>query len=315
MIWCLHMIRKGMRRLPGLPAVLGTALALLALALLSPVPAEAGQRLARAVTVDGLKRTFTVVLPDNPGSRQAWPVIFAFHPAAAKGNWMERTTRLHAVPGGGNYVVVYPDGYYPTWNAGDCCGRAHRNRINDLAFYNAMRQDIARLVPVEPRAYLTGFSNGSRMVYHIMCTQPETVAAAVAVGATRNMENCRAGRIPLIHIHGLEDKGSPVEGGYTPGQLFREDIGYMEPAAKVVRTVARRNGCGTGQTQNVPKPTLGTTCSAYASCPGGAVSMLCLIPKMGHAWPGGPQGLRMFGPYRPDLRGSAEVIDFFNRHR
>ncbi|MBK1637148.1 alpha/beta hydrolase family esterase [Rhodovulum adriaticum] len=293
----------------------GLAGLLVTVSLVSAPAAEAGQRVDRKIRVGGIERTYTVILPNNPKARASWPVIFAFHPAVAQGRWMRTRTKLHATRSGGNYVVVYPDGYYPTWNAGDCCGRAHREGIDDLGFFNAMRKDVASLIPIESKAYLTGFSGGSQLVYHILCNQPQTVAAVVGVGATRNMDRCRSGRVPVMHIHGDRDRGSPVEGGYGEG-LFAKDIGYMEPAAKMVRTIARRNGCGTGATKAISKPrTLDTTCSAYTNCPGAAVSMLCVVPRMGHAWPGAPKGMGLLGPFRPDLNASAEVMAFFDAHR
>ena len=298
------------------------SVAVIALSFLQVSQSNAGQIVKRSITVDGLKRTYTAVLPDRPRSRASWPVIFAFHPAAAKGGWMWRRTKLHKTPGGNRYVIVYPDGYYPTWNAGDCCGKAHARQINDLKFFNAMRQDINSFIAIDKKVFLTGFSNGARLAYHIMCNQPETVAGVVAVGATRNIDRCKSGAVPLMHIHGADDGGSPVEGGYATGpnasayeKSVSQDIGYMEPAADIVSLVARRNGCGNGARQAVPKQrTLDTTCIVFTGC--GAVSMLCVVPRLGHSWPGAPAGLtKALGPYRPDLNASAEVIGFFNAYR
>lgn len=298
--------RRARIRIAGLLAALGLALA--------PAVAAASQVIERKLSVDGRERTYTLVVPDDAGGRSAWPVIVAFHPAAARGDWMFERTRLHAAPGGANFVVAYPDGFYPTWNAGDCCGRANRAEIDDVAFFRAMLRDIASLVPIRDKAYLAGFSNGARMVYHLMCTTPDLVAAGVAVGATRDMTSCKSSRIPLLHIHGLEDKGSPVEGGRIGG-MFGDDIGYMEPARTVAETVARRNGCNPDRTSEVDaRSALGTTCTVWNACPGDADVMLCLVPEMGHAWPGAPAGLRRFGPFRPDLAGSAFAVSFFARH-
>jgi len=314
------MIRQAPKILKNITKTLFVAI--FALSFLQASGADAGQVIKRSIKVDGLKRTFTVVLPDNPRSQASWPVIFAFHPAVAKGGWMYRRTKLHQTPGGNKFVVVYPDGYYPTWNAGDCCGKAYQRKINDLKFFNAMRQDIGSFVGIDKKVFITGFSNGARLVYHIMCNQPGSVAAAVAVGATRNIDRCKGGAVPLMHIHGASDAGSPVNGGYAAGadasayeKSISDGIGYMEPAAEVVGIVARRNGCGTGTRQSVPKSrTLDTTCTAYTSC--SAVAMLCVVPGLGHSWPGAPAGwVKALGPYRPDLNASAEVIGFFNAYR
>lgn len=293
---------------------LKTCLAVLLICGLLPAASQASQVVKRSIQVGGLERSYILVLPDNPSAKSRWPVIVGYHPAAAKGNWMLERAALHRAPGGNEYVVAYPDGYYPTFNAGDCCGRAFRNKVDDTAFFRAMLADISNIVPTEPGAFVTGFSNGARMSYHLMCVLPDLVRAAAPVGATRNVDNCKSSRIPLLHIHGEDDKGSPLNGGQVAGRIG-EQIGYMESAADVFNAVARRNGCSRTATQINMQRELGTTCTAYKSCGGGAETTLCVVPNLGHAWPGAPRGLPKFGPFRPELAASTAIVRFFNQHR
>ena len=117
--------------------------------------------------------------------------------------------------------------------------------------------------------------------------------------------------MPLLHIHGTEDDASPAMGGTLSG--LGKGIGYISPAPEVVAAVARRNGCGQAPSRVDMSATLGTACDAW--CPGSArEAMLCLIDGLGHNWPGTPDGMAMFGPYRPGLDATAAVMQFFARH-
>jgi len=274
--------------------------------------AAAGERIERQIEVDGWTRSYTLFLPDEPSSRNRWPLIVAFHPAFAQGIFMERVAALHAGPGGGNFAVAYPDGIRRAWNAGDCCGMPYRRGIDDVAFYRAVVADVGQLLPLEPDVYLTGFSNGARMVFHIMCVAPQNVAAAATVGATRDMETCASSRIPLLHIHGADDKGSPALGGRVPGRLG-DQVGYISPAPEVAEDVARRNGCSAAAGSIAKARTLGTTCTTYCAGRAGEV-LLCIIPDTGHVWPGAAAGPAFLGRSRPDLAATEEILRFFNRH-
>ena len=177
--------------------------------------------------------------------------------------------------------------------------------------------DLGTMAPIRKKAYITGYSNGAVMVYQLVCKVPGLVAAAAPFAATHPMNNCASGAVALMHMHGASDKGSPAEGGYAESAAMKQSIGYMTPAAEVVAKVAKRNGC-TNSVTKVSQGDLGTTCTYYNQCSGNANVLLCVIPKLGHTWPGaaesrGAMGSK-FGPARPDLRGSRAVVNFFLNH-
>ena len=41
---------------------------------------------------------------------------------------------------------------------------------------------------------------------------------------------------------------------------------------------------------------------------------ICIIPELGHSWPGVDWRIKAMGPYRTDLRASAEVLEFFRKY-
>lgn len=150
---------------------------------LHPCDAE---RLVRSVEVDGQVRECIVHIPDLADRVEPLPVLFAFHPALADGEFMERTTQFNTNDGGTRYIVVYPTGRWRTWNAGDCCSLDNRRNVDDVMFFRQMLADVSGLAPIEPRAFVTGYSNGAVFVYHLMCHAPDLVRAAAPFGSTPN---------------------------------------------------------------------------------------------------------------------------------
>lgn len=273
--------------------------------------AVAGEKVERRVTVGGQTRSYTAYLPSRRSSGDL-RVLIAFHPALADGAFMERSAQLHRAPGAENFIVVYPNGVRRTWNAGDCCGLAEKMNVDDLGFFDAMMKDLDRVASIKPKAYVTGYSNGALMVYQLACKRPDQIAAAAPFAAylpPKTLQRCPNGRVPLMHMHGDSDDGAPVEGGQT------RYLGYLPPVIDTVDVMAKRNGCSVSQTGRKSVPELDTTCTTFSGCSGGAETMLCVIPGLGHAWPGmqGRPGGK-FGPARADLEGSEAVIEFFMRH-
>lgn len=276
-----------------------------------PEPVSAADRLERSVSVDGYERTYTVYLPKNASNKRDLRVMFVFHPATGTGDFMERTARLHEMPGSENFVVVYPDGIGRGWNAGRCCGASKERNIDEVAFFNAMMKDVNKLASVRPKAYLTGFSNGAFLVYYLMCKVGDRVAAAVPYGgfiAPEDMKGCRGGPVPLMHIHGEDDPNMFVDGGQT------KYMGIMPPARTTVKWVAEKNGADTANPTYVDMPSLGTTCLRYSGATPASETSICIIPNLGHVWPGVKMRTNKFGPTRPDLQGSETVINFFLRY-
>lgn len=276
-----------------------------------PEAASAAERLDRSVTIDGIERTYTVLLPDNASNKRDLRVMIVFHPATGTGDYMENITRLHELPGSENFVVVYPDGFARVWNAGACCGPAKRRDIDDVAFFNAIMRDVGTLASVRPKAYLTGFSNGAFLVYHLMCEVGDRIAAAVPYGGYLEpdaMRGCRGGPIPLMHIHGGADETMSPNGGET------DFMGLMPPASTTVAWVAKRNGADVSNPITVDMPMLGTTCQRYTGATAASETSICIIPGLGHVWPGVKMRTTKFGPARPDVQGSQAIIDFFLRY-
>lgn len=279
------------------------------------------ERYDATITVDERERSYIVHLPDDVSVRNNIPIIFAFHPAIANGKFMEKTTELHMY--GSEFIVVYPDGYRRTWHAGGkCCGKAYKQKIDDVGFFKAILQDLKNRYNVQEKVFLTGFSNGSIFTFHLICNHPEMIAAAVPFGATRNMEGCKTNTsIPLLYLHGEVDRAAPVNGGYSKNKKTRDSLGYMHSAQEIATAIAKNNQCtGHSQEDYTWQKTLGTVCETWSkACNRNSSVSMCIIPKLGHTWPGAEKRYGLlpmyFGPGRPDLKGSQAVIEFFRENK
>lgn len=292
-----------------LAAVLAMALAAVA------TVAAARDTVEITLRMDGLNRTATLYLPDNPSAQARWPLVVALHPGWATGESMAEMSRLHRQPGSENFAVVYPDGFRRSWNAGECCGRAQARNLDDVGFILRMIDEVNRVIPVQDRVFVAGYSNGALLAYRLACEAPERLAAfSVYAGApVLNDATCSPSRsVPLLHLHGELDAVAPLDGG-------RSAIGSAGTRVSVldnIRWWSEMNRCSERSASSFVR---NADCTAYRSCRGGSETLFCVFPGQGHYWPGHPgtrfgdrQGL---GPARTDLNGGAPMIRFFERHR
>jgi len=266
----------------------------------------------RSVRVGDQERKFVVHYPSDMRNPR---VLIAYHPALGSASFMEEATLLHNAAGAENFIVVYPEGFRRTWNVGECCGLAQKMGADDLSFFDAIMADLSTVVQIQPKAYVTGYSNGALMTYDLVCNRPNKVAAAVTFAAylpPETIKRCPSGNVALMHLHGDSDQGAPVEGGMT------NYLGFLGPARDTVETVALRNGCNTASPISVSAPDIDTTCVEFTGCAGNTVVRQCTIPDLGHSWPGmaaqSGAGSVKFGPARPELNGSQFVMEFFLSH-
>jgi len=279
------------------------------LLLASLVPAAAAERIERTIKVGNLQREYILHLPDSLGNQASWPVIVAFHPGFSSGRQFERATQMHTVNGAQRFIIVYPDGIGRSWNVEECCGPAMKRNVNDLAFFRAIMTDLANFAPVRQRAYITGFSNGAKMTYYTMCNQSDMVAAVAPVGGSITLKNCRTSHpIPLLHIHGELDGYAPLNGGISQ----REVAGYQPSIFENVQYFVERNSCSRTSESTLVAD---VRCDNWTGCSQGANVSLCIVPDLGHVWPGGRKNLfgvvMDLGPARPDIPAAQAIVNFF----
>lgn len=279
-------------------------------------PLEPGEAL-QSVQVDGAERSYLVYVPQGYSGGEPAAVVLAYHGGGADAALQVRRSRINPLADEHGFLVVYPEGTrglvgeWQTWNAGDCCGRAQRLNVDDVAFTRAIIADLDRKYCIDrERIFATGISNGGMMAYRLACELSDEIAAVAPVAATLAVEPCNPGRpVPVLHFHGTADDILPFTGGESANPLAGgTDFRSVED---VISFWAAQNGCR--GTPEIVYDHGDAVCRSFSPCDQGADVVLCTIEGGGHTWPGG-EPVELFGKTSQDISASQMMWDFFQDH-
>ena len=291
--------------------------ALVATALAIAAFAATAETIERTLRVGTRERSYEIDVPARRERAQPLPVVIVFHGGGGSGDSVRRQSRMSARGEAEGFVAVYPQGSggiagkLKTWNAGTCCGYAMQQRIDEIAFVAALLDDLSASVAIDrARVYATGISNGGMMAYEVACALADRIAAiAVVAGEMTALDRCRPSRpVPVLVIHGSDDRNLPVDGGIGAKAFAVHDVRSVAAAIDFWR---RRDGCSDNTRSQVEGPVRRTS---YSSCSGGSEVELVMIEGGGHSWPGGDRLARFLDPPATAVDATAEIWRFFARH-
>src|SRR5579884_1968857 len=127
----------------------------------------------RTLTVGDRKRTYLVHVPKSYDGKKPYPVVLIYHGGASNAAQMVRFSGLNEKADNAGFLAIYPNGTgrlesVLTFNGGNCCGYAVMNNVDDVAFADALLDDLAKVVKIDAkRVYATGMSNGAIMAYRL----------------------------------------------------------------------------------------------------------------------------------------------------
>lgn len=240
-----------------------------------PDPASAARTESRVLVVDGVERAYRVHIPETLAADPA--LVVMMHGGVGSAKQAERAYGWSEKSDGAGFVVAYPDGASRTWNAGDCCGGAERDAVDDVAFITALVADLQNEFGVaNERTFATGMSNGAMMSYRLACETD--LFAAIAPVAGTIVTTCD-GPAPtsVLHIHGLDDGSVRMDG--EPGDGIGEVDGM--PIADAVEVFRVADACGDPVISDEPPVT-----TSVSDCTDGRHVVLVTVADAGHQWPG-----------------------------
>ncbi len=248
---------------------------------------------AATLEVDGRTRSYYVHAPANYDGKTPLPVVIVLHGATQGAQSAEKMSGMSELADREHFLAVYPSGTgrAVTWNAGNCCGYALMNNVDDVAFLRAMIAKIESQYPVDRRRiYMTGISNGAMMSFRAACEMADVVAAVAPVEGAQNLECHPSAPVSVIIFHGTADRLVPMEGGVTPLQIGpkRTDM----PTADAVRFWVKRDGCS-ATPQHDESDEVHT--DLYSGCKDGSAVAFYAIQGGRHMWP----GLKISGNHVP----------------
>jgi len=232
------------------------------------------------VRYDGRTRVYTVHVSRGIPSNQAMPLIVAMHGYTDSPGGIElysgfsrRADELR------NYIVVYPQGEYASWNAGKCCGTAMSLDIDDFGFIRFLIGDIQNRVCIDPkRVYVTGMSNGCFMSQGLVCKAPDLIAASgchsggeiLTTNCDREFETFNK-TVNVLEIHGTSDSLVPYDGNILFPSVEDNFAAHV-----------KRMGCTTGPRTTYDQGVY--SCEHFTNCVGGVTVEQCTARGRGHTW-------------------------------
>jgi polyhydroxybutyrate depolymerase len=104
----------------------------------------------------GRTRTYHVHVPPSYRSTTATPVVLGFHGGGGSAAQFAHQTSLSATADSDGFILVTPDGTGAipglfTWNAGNCCGYAVRNQVDDVELVRALLDQLGTEFCVDPQ--------------------------------------------------------------------------------------------------------------------------------------------------------------------
>lgn len=275
----------------------------------------------RTLALEGHERAYLVHVPPTYDPDTPAPVVLAFHGGGANADNMVGFSGLSEKADQAGFIVVYPEGSgrlarMLTFNAGNCCGNAAANNIDDVDFTRRVLDDLERVANVDRRRiFATGMSNGAMMAYRLASEMSDRIAAIAPVSGPMGTKECRPGRaVSVMHFHGDADEFAPFEGGRGRGPSGTNfySVGHSIDAWVVA------NGCRpTAVTTRLPdRADDGTTVKQvrYDSGKDNAEVVLVVIEGGGHTWPGREPRMRSLGVSTRDISANDMMWEFFEQH-
>lgn len=299
----------------------------------------AGTVTTHAVTVPGQGLRRYVLWSPEVTAAVARPLVLAMHGGGGTPSIHASMTLLNTLAAGEGYHVAYLEGtgFFPTFNAGGCCGHAQANEVDDVAYAAAVLDDVARRVYLdEDRIYATGFSNGAMMSHRLICELPGRFAAIAAVSGTPVRHDPSGdeyyscdGRppVPVLHVHATNDRTVPIGGG--PSNRL-EGLVFPPLQEALAEVIDRNNVTHEAVTTRL---TEATTCHRHEmpadpALPSAPVE-ICIHDPVddydpalgvawggGHSWPGGlPSPAASADIPARDFVVNDRIRDFFSEAR
>ena len=180
-------------------------------------PSQISEEKILKFTHDGLERSYLFL----DGKIDALVVVLHYF-----GGGMSSILRDYFTLSELGFSLLIPQGMSMSWNAGECCGPALAEKVDDVGFVRKLVQSVLeeKFSPTT-KVYVTGISNGGFLttrlalqaiknedywIHGIAYVSGYTYDYDLYEGATKYIQ--QKGRFPVFAIQGLEDKHVQPQG-------------------------------------------------------------------------------------------------------
>ena len=272
----------------------------------------------------GRDRSYLAHVPPQANS-SALPLVVSLHGGGGNARQHRRMSGMDAAADRDGYIVAYPNGSGPlqdrllTWNAGDCCGYAQKENIDDVAFVSGVVDDLSRRAAVDRgRVYVVGHSNGGMLAHRLGAAMPGHLAAIASVAGARIPPAGSGRAVPVLHIHSVDDPRALYHGGLGPPFPMTNNRVQHVPVEQTIAAWIARDGCDPAPREIETREADGHTARLYVyrKCRDGAEVALWKLTGAGHGWPGAAQTFEgLLGPATRVIDANREIWRFLSRFR
>ena len=233
---------------------------------------------------DDLERCWKLLVPDSVEKDTLVPLVVDIHGYTQDMDKHNNVTGFADLAIEQGFMVVYPDGYENSWNAGDiCCGIAFEEGIDDMSFLLGMVEQLIETQPVDAdRIYVSGWSNGCSMTQMLATQASELFAAAGCMSMYLiTAPSPDYSPVPFMEVHGLLDD-LILYGNTGPLYIFGQEEGWAkEGALQNLEDWRKMNNCS-GIGPEMITVEADYDMRGYSNCDNGAEVRLMTLNYAGH---------------------------------
>ena len=150
--------------------------------------------IADNLNVNGKNRTMNVYAPKNIEKNR--PLIIQMHGMNQDAPYQQNAAKWEPIADTARFVVVFPNGENKAWDiSGD----------KDLNFIKAIINEMYNKYGIDKnRVYVSGFSMGGMMSYHVANKMGDQIAAIAPVSGGGSPSSPKRA-MPIMHTHGTTD--------------------------------------------------------------------------------------------------------------
>ena len=146
------------------------------------------------ITVDGKSRSMLVYAPS--GIEKNRPLIIQMHGMNQDAPYQKNAAKWEPIADTARFVVVFPNGENKAWDIGG---------DKDLNFIKVIINEMYQKYGIDKnRVYVSGFSMGGMMSYHVANKMGDQIAAIAPVSGGGGVNSPKRA-MPIMHTHGTTD--------------------------------------------------------------------------------------------------------------
>ena len=268
-----------------------------------PTKVIAPSRESTIRTNDGRLRSYLLFVPSTINPMKPAPLVIALHGGLGSAAQFEGNSGLSEFAESNGFYVAYPNGIGAienrvspqTWNAGDCCGPAANNNVDDVSFIKVLVRQLKSSYSIDTsRVFAIGHSNGGMLAYKLACELSDEITGIGVQSASLGMDQCQPTHpVSVVHIHGTSDANFPIDGGLGSGIAgvpFRS-------ARFAIDTLATSNKCEASPETSKMKENSDLVIYSWKKCASSAGIRYLIVNGASHAWMGHPAQSNLASSY------------------